>query len=112
MKTPDEDLAFLRDSFTSAYTKKYKSGVAEHGGGLWTAGGGWYLNEAKKEALDLWSYLQHASRCMETALQVAFKLRNGMITNEQAAKELVKAVGNHPPNTFREETQTEKTNIQ
>lgn len=110
--TPEEDLRRIRDSFSSSYTKKYQAGLSEHGGGLWTAGGGWFLKEAQNEAMDLWSYLFHAARCMDVCLEVAEKLRHGMITPTEAAKTLQEAAGHHRPNTFRKEKQTEKNNTQ
>ena len=105
--TPDEDLAFIRDSFSSAYTKKYHQGLIEHGGGLWTAGGRWFIEEALNETLDLWSYLTHSARCIDAAIDVAAKLRHGMITPIQAANALEQAVGSHRPNTFQKENPTD-----
>lgn len=49
-------LQILKEEFCERLDKKYRAGVAEHGGNLWEKEG--LLDEAIMEVIDLWVYLQ------------------------------------------------------
>lgn len=63
--TPQEHADRVSSAAARGIAEKYKTGRSEHGGLLWRKPG--LINEAKKEALDLWTYLHTAEEQQETA---------------------------------------------
>lgn len=95
--TPERDASRIWEGAASDGIEKYRKGVAEHGGGLWKAGAGWYANQIKDESLDLIAYLFHMRERITQARTIAEMLRDGEISPGLASEALLELLGDLPP---------------
>ena len=98
--TPHSDCSNIVTRFASDFTLKYHQGQKEHGSQFWSASAGSYLREARNEALDLVAYLHHLEASLERIQSVASALRDGSITNIDAADQLQELALPTPPKSF------------
>lgn len=61
-------LARIKEDFERAVDKKYRAGVAEHGGNLWEHSALHLIEEAMQECVDKYTYLHTARENLRNAL--------------------------------------------
>jgi hypothetical protein len=95
--TPEQDASQIWESAASDGIEKYRTGVKEHGGGLWRAGAGWYAEQIKDESIDLIAYLFHLRQRLNQARTIAAMLKEGELEASLAADALLDLLGSDPP---------------
>jgi hypothetical protein len=97
--TPKKDATDIFNSFASDGIEKYKKGVQEHGGGLWTGGCSWYADQLHDELIDSASYLHHLRVRLRSIATLATMMKEGDVEMNQAAVILEELAGVHPPHS-------------
>lgn len=96
---PEQDAQEIFQKFSCDGIEKYRKGVKEHGGGLWTGGCGWFASQLHDELIDSASYLHHLSHRLQSISTLAQMMKEKSISLEHAAIILEELAGAHPPRT-------------
>lgn len=101
MITPEKDASDIWEEAAAKGIAKYHAGVAEHGGGFWSAGAGWYADELEKETLDLVAYFHHLRQRIKAINALADAMLSEEIGLRDAAILLKDLANSHPPRSRR-----------
>jgi hypothetical protein len=76
--------------------ERYVCGRDSHKTDLWTAGAGWYAQQAREEAIDAVAYHHHLQKRIRSIEGAAKKMLAGELSRTTGAKLILAAIGGEP----------------